>query len=697
MAQDPFEKYIVTEEPKTEEDPFKKYIVKEEMPITADPIDEKGLMDLITTSLLPNLPEREPVTPENLESFPIRAAKEMGRGVYEDLIQPMASPLGIGVTAFGGPIARGAMRIGSKLAPGAVEAVSGILNKPLFGTASKAAPVAKKILPEAVNPIVDEIAQPIEEVITSPVDKLTKALQEAKPLTRKQAQIYTSERAEKFGSARNTPFTTQEESKGFMGKLSGQHTKVSMEPLKLDQTDVDSLYGMINEKLQADIIDVPESARAITSLGKLLEGAVPQASELEVLNRVLGQKLAVPQSLSKRELLLRTVSVPKAIVSSLDFGFPFRQGVNYVGRKEWAGMFKPMIQSYFSEGSKDKWLNVIKTGRNFDKQRRSGLAIYDDLSTAREEHVLNSWIQELPGVKHSNRAYTVAGSKLRHDLWNTMYDDYKRLFESQLKLAGNDESLISNAELLNPDNYYRQKLMSDSINTGTGRGSIGRLEPIAEELNAVLFSPRLMSSRFKSINKTLNPMSYYNGDPIERKDALKQLLSITGTALTSASLFKLAGGEVNLDIRSSDYLKGKIGNTRFDMGGGYLQYLVPAAKILSGTAVGIKSGKSYDLSDKNPVTPNRWDTLESFITNKASPLASLFVALMRGREATGKEVNLESLSPFENTALKTFMPIMIQDFKELKDEDPGLLPLMIPSSLGGSIQVHSEEKKVKRR
>lgn len=640
--------------------------------------------------------------------------RSAGETLYNEIIKPAGSALGVTLAVAGGPMLRGAGRVASKIpyVGGAIEGIGNFLAKErhLFGSAKKETQaVASKIIAPKPPDIPDAVVPDKLPVIT----KLHKALEESGPLNEKQLEINTAERAKKFASARDVDITDSGSANKFMSNLAGKHARVTMEPLKLDQPDVDTLHGMIGEALKADVIDTPEAAQSITALRSLLEGGVPNKSQIEVLEKVFGEGIAerIPSQQTGRQLITKAISIPKSIVSSLDLGFPFRQGINMVGRKEWFGMLRPAIEAYASEGGKEKWMEAIKSEPLFDLAKRSGLPIGDVIGAGREEHaVINmlggkeipyggifgkavnkvaDTVARTPGIINSNRAYTIGAAKLRMDLFKTQYADYRRLYQTSKSLAGNNKELIKAAELFNPDNLYRSRQIADSIAIATGRGRLGKLEPIAEELNATLFAPRLMSARFQTIKKLLNPMTYSSTDPVMRKDAIKQLISITGTALSSAAMFKAAGGEVELDPRSTDFLKGKIGKVRFDLGGGYLQYIVPTAKLI-GYSTGHPGTKQTGT-----------DVIERFFTNKASPLASVFISFMRGRDATGKKVNFSSPSPFENTAMESIVPFMIQDFKDLAEEDPTLLPALIPGAMmGGGIEVHKDKipsKEMQRR
>src|SRR5437660_6841711 len=78
------------------------------------------------------------------------------------------------------------------------------------------------------------------------------------------------------------------------------------------------------------------------------------------------------------------------------------------------------------------------------------------------------------------------------------------------------------------------------VNVSTGRGSLGKFEKYASDLNTVVWSPRLISSRLS----ILNPAYYTKMDLFTRKEAIKSLFAIAAAGSTIAALGKLIGGKV---------------------------------------------------------------------------------------------------------------------------------------------------------
>src|SRR5690606_16281417 len=110
------------------------------------------------------------------------------------------------------------------------------------------------------------------------------------------------------------------------------------------------------------------------------------------------------------------------------------------------------------------------------------------------------------------------------------------------------------------------KGLADFVNTATGRTQIKSktLKSAQPLLNAIFFSPRFLASRAQM----LNPAWYMRLPPQSRKRAAKSMLKLAGTGLALASLAKLGGADVETDPRSSDFMKIRIGDTRYDIWGG---------------------------------------------------------------------------------------------------------------------------------
>lgn len=573
----------------------------------------------------------------------------------------------------------------------------GMLPRPSASTAiSKADDVVPEVLPAPDTPEqlkLPDITMPAvidaNDAPAGPVDKLVEMLRGAPKLTAKQADIYSLERGQRIAKAEGIPVNSEADLAKYFAQLKGAHTKVQFDPLraKLEQPDIDELVKTIS--ISPEVRGF-ERTTAFDGLNKLLGGQVPQDSELRILSKVFGRDMIDITAKFRnrpRRLAVETASAAKAFKSAGDFGAPFRQGINYAGRRAWLDSWMPMFKSYFNANKYVGIMKEIESKPNYDFKIQSGLEFTGTHALAgKEEAVQSAWAQNVPGlgalVKSSDRAQTAFMNTLRDGVFDTISKDYRRLYESVKKTATTAEEL-KEAELLNPDTLYRGKIIADMVNTATGRGKLpGNLNAIQPELNALLFAPKLMSSRIRTFNRILNPYKYWTYNSIERKEALKQLLSISGVIAATSGIYKTAGFDIGTDPTSADFLKAHDGSSRLDPGGGYLQYIVPAMKLLQNQTTSTTSDTTRELgSFDGQSAPG---VIGSTIESKLSPVAAFARDIISRKEFGNKPLNFTSINPAENTLTKDLVtPLIIQDIYELIQEDPDLIPWLAPPAMAG--------------
>ncbi len=213
-------------------------------------------------------------------------------------------------------------------------------------------------------------------------------------------------------------------------------------------------------------------------------------------------------------------------------------------------------------------------------------------------------------------------------------------------------------------NVNDEKLLQDIakvVNVATGRGNIpGALQDHLATINAVFFSPRLLASRLN----VLNPVYYVKLDPFARREALRQFVSLGGTALTVLGLAKLAGAQVNTDPTNADFAKIKLGNTRIDFLAGFQQPVRLAAQLYENKITSSTTGKVIPLGTGFAKT-SRYDVVVKFLQGKFSPVPGLVVASLKGQDYTGQPVNWAHLSTYERAAANNLVPFLAQDLYSL--------------------------------
>jgi hypothetical protein len=558
---------------------------------------------------------------------------------------------------------------------------------PKVAPAVKAAVKGTGAVDDVVKTVVTEGAEAVaEKAPKTAAEKVLAALREAKPLRKEQEAVYRKARAARFEEAK----TAGEKALELQGKggeeafraeldaLKGDLPKVQFESIrsKIGQEDIDGLFRQVAE---SEHLTWTESLHARKGLSKLLGGyggVVPQRSEMKLLERVFGREF-VDEAAKKvsmwekfKEASLEIANVPRAIMSSFDLSAPFRQGVFMVGRpRQFFPAFKDMFRSFGSEKAYAALEESIRRRPTFELMQNSGLTITDlEAIGTREERFASNLAEKIPvigrGVRASGRAYTAFLTKLRADV----FDD-----------------LVTKAKTLGRDASEDSKLAEDLasfINAATGRGdvadipAVGKLlKPAQDAMNAFFFSPKLIASRVS----LMNPAYYMRLDPLVRKEAVKSLLSFVGTGVSLASLAKMAGADVELDARSSDFGKIRIGDTRVDVWGGFQQYVRMAAQLITGEYKSATSGRTYELGDGYKAR-SRYDILLRQIESKEAPIPSFVTTVLRQQDYRGKEVSI----PAE--VGKRFVPMIAQDIVEVWKSDPRLVPLGVLAAFGFSVQ-----------
>lgn len=510
-------------------------------------------------------------------------------------------------------------------------------------------------------------------------EKLIAALRAARPVSAEQRKAYRQERALRAGQLDKL----QQEGGGRenyykqLKVLQGKLPKVDYESIaeQFTEEDIAKLANRIN--FSNSLLPL-EKTKALTALHNLLgaEGAkVPTAGEIKLLSEVFSKNF-VEAMLDNRTLMQKVwhntksaLNIPRALMASYDLSAPFRQGIGFVGKKEFWKSVIPMFQAFASEKNSKALQMEIKSRPTWELMKRGGLAIVDPHShylADREEAFMTDLAEKIPvvgrGVNASNRAYSGFLNKLRADV----FDDFVRQYENLgINLSTDTKKLREIARF---------------INSATGRGDLGKLgNPAAPALAGVFFSPRLIAARLYM----LSPHIYMKKDPILRKEAWKSLLSISALALTTAGLAKYGlGMDVEDDPRSADFMKPKVGNTRYDFLGGFQQYIRLGAQLITGETKNAK-GKMKSLTSGDFGQPTRRDVAVQFGLNKLAPIPAFISDWLEGKDATGKKFKMT------DELANHLIPLAIQDMTDAyKEWGMAGIPMAAPSIFGVGVQTY---------
>lgn len=353
----------------------------------------------------------------------------------------------------------------------------------------------------------------------------------------------------------------------------------------------------------------------------------PEVEKLQAQRDVLaaqvraGIEAAKPKTLGQK--VGSVLSIPKTLRASVDLSAPGRQGwlLSLANPEKVPAAFGSQIKAMLSEEG------AAKAGRQIAERpnavngvyKRAGLEM-TDYATGLGKHeevfasnLLDRWTKGNP-FRASDRAYSGYLNRIRADV-----------FDKMAAALGDSPK---------PDDL---KAIANYINVATGRQKYAnqKVEGLIQGLGSVMWAPRLAASR----------MEYLAGKPLYSGGSAKAKVLIAkeygkvlaGTA-AMLGLAKAGGADVELDPRSSDFLKIKVGDTRIDALAGLTQWAVFASRMATGE-VKTLSGKvrktgeyaspaetgtliqRFGRSKLNPVVGTAWDLREKkdFAGNPVTP------------------------------------------------------------------------------
>jgi hypothetical protein len=94
-------------------------------------------------------------------------------------------------------------------------------------------------------------------------------------------------------------------------------------------------------------------------------------------------------------------------------------------------------------------------------------------------------------------------------------------------------------------------------------------------------------------------------------------------------LAKVGGADVELDPRSSDGLKIKTGDTRYDILGGFQQYIRLATQLLTGQKKSTKTGEIKNIDGEGAFGEDKGDVAGRFLRGKLAPVPAYILHIAK--------------------------------------------------------------------
>ncbi|HLL73586.1 MAG TPA: M15 family metallopeptidase [Pyrinomonadaceae bacterium] len=382
------------------------------------------------------------------------------------------------------------------------------------------------------------------------------------------------------------------------------------------------------------------------------------------------EALTPPQFVRRAAREIRdVVNVTKAIPASFDNSALFGQGAIISGARP-SLIPSAVADSARSAMSRTKFEAFKKNlVTHPDQQLREDSGLYLASIGQGEETFGSRFADRIPGVAASQRAYEATLDSLRSNAADLYFDELKRAgltFETDPKA-------------------FRD--VARWINVATGRGELGRLEPLADVLNLPMFSPRLLASKFNIIS----PVRYARMHPAARKIALREMFRATGSLGVTMGLAKLAGADVDLDPFSAGFGTIEADGTSYDLSGGRIRALRVAAQ-LADSLNRERRGETVKDNRKPAVL------VERFFRAYLSPAGQLSADYLTGEDFEGNAFGSKEWKPGEMRfgELDRLMPFAVKEIRDAYHK-AGVVGAVKAAPTFVGVGVHTKDKSFEPR
>ena len=544
---------------------------------------------------------------------------------------------------------------------------------------------------------------------TELIDKLAQEIKTAKPARRKTEALRHKERQRRAGQVADILKRGEGETamKRAMGPLAGEYPLVGFEPIggRFSAIERDALHDHIRTHSLLEGKSFTKASFGNTLRAVLDHGKLPTQGELSLFYDLFGPKVtrALMSKFGTGARAWRrfndVANAIRASVASYDLSATLRQGWHLVTAHPLKGTraFADQVRAFMDEGHAQRVDRRIHSGPQVALRKRAGLFLSDisgkPLPELKEEfYGTDVWHRmaqaKIKGkglipttlrtlqytgvaglgspkmIRASERAFSTMLNRLRADVFDAVAEEYRRI--------GLDPK--------NDRDFHHFKTLADFINSATGRGT-----PLIKKdwANTLFFSQRFLTSRWQHPYRLVKALK---GPAPLRREAIRELVTSAGIWLGIAAMIKLAAekadydADVELDPRSSDFLKIRAGNARIDMGAGYGQVVRLIAHLMTGEYKELRTGKIKRADAQKK--------LGQYFRYKLAPVPSAAWSIVQRKTPDWKEPTPQKI------AWELISPINVQTLFEVTDEQGARGTwLLIPETLGLGASIYEREKR----
>lgn len=423
------------------------------------------------------------------------------------------------------------------------------------------------------------------------------------------------------------------------------------------------------------------------------------------------------------------LNVPRSLMTAADVSYVFRQAIIPALRhpKLAYDAFLKSLSAFKSATKANELMQELAASPEWATNGKEGVHWTQHDGKTPEEafygsRVIREWFKNLEKihpdaskynwVEASERSFTYFLNKIRQDVHTYNRNQLTNLGFKEGSYVPGTKDWVAGEN----DSVFRKAASWANVITGRGEYPKGpgyvreTLRSSQGLLNAIMFSPRMMIARLTA----LNPKTYYDYFSTAKQSSgstsMAAKATLLGPVLDMATFMAIAstvtaataaavGGSVEKDPRSSDFMKVKVGNTRFDLFGGFLPFVRTAAQFVT---------NERKTKYGNIQGTTKQDVMSSFLRGRLAPIPALTVDALAGKDITGSSfwgptpdiasgrtpLTGESAGDVVKTlgsqVGQDIFPLAYQDIVKAYQEDPWVgLASIIPSLTGVGVSTHT--------
>jgi hypothetical protein len=502
--------------------------------------------------------------------------------------------------------------------------------------------------------------------------KIIDLIKQAVPVRESQQDLYSKELARRAGIGQSIRSRVPGEAAGraASGAMKGELPKATFDPIR-PQMQPDEITELF-EHLRTSNMPFYTWQNTQAALAKTLAGELPTRSEISLLGKAFGDDFA-QALLSKRSLkdkaweaALDAANIPRTLMTAWDASAPLRQGAILTaghpieGVKATAAMVRAMASPKYSK--------LVAEGI----ENSPNAAVYDKMKlyfadvtqgatlNQREEAIMSRLAGKIPGIAGSQRGYATYLNKIRQGIADNFIQGNPNLSTKEYEQFGH------------------------WINIASGRGDLPKLLADNSAIMNAMFAPRYAMSRLQLPGEIVKTMLDPRIGRHARAEMARDITAFAGTGAALLTLGQMAGvWKVELDPRSTDFGKGRIGPTRFDFWAGEQQIARYATQLATG---------QRKRSDGEIVSRGRMDVIQTWLETKMSPTTGLAIDLLRGEDFVGDPVDFKSKGGVGKQAWEMLTPLFLQDMAEAAKVNGSQWHALkaAPAALGASTMTYED-------